>query len=74
MRAARRRIARRRIDRCGLEPGAGPCDAAIEWWAHDSTANRCRLFVYGGCDGNENNFPNEASGQQTCMNYGSGVL
>lgn len=34
----------------------GPCDAAIPRYYYDKNSNKCKLFDFGGCDGNANNF------------------
>lgn len=37
--------------RCELAPQAGPCKASIERYYYDSSAQECRPFIWGGCDG-----------------------
>jgi hypothetical protein len=39
-----------------LPPEGGSCDAYFERYAFDAETGTCRGFVYGGCDGNGNNF------------------
>ncbi|KAK4045709.1 hypothetical protein OUZ56_033583 [Daphnia magna] len=51
---------------CQTPADPGPCTAELIKFFYDSTAQRCRQFVYGGCDGNENNFVTEAECLQTC--------
>ncbi|KAG1682368.1 Papilin [Nymphon striatum] len=41
---------------CDLKPDKGPCYGFIERYYYDGTAEVCKKFTYGGCDGNENNF------------------
>ena len=41
---------------CELPPEVGPCDALIHRYYFDVDSQSCRHFVYGGCEGNENNF------------------
>ena len=56
---------------CALPIVVGPCDAAFRRFAFDASAERCTEFVYGGCEGNGNNFATLADCQNTCG--GSGV-
>ncbi|XP_059351285.1 axotactin-like isoform X3 [Daphnia carinata] len=51
---------------CQAPADPGPCTAELIKFFYDSTAQRCRQFIYGGCDGNENNFVTEAECLQTC--------
>jgi hypothetical protein len=51
---------------CSLEADPGPCRAAMQRWAFDATTGLCMPFVYGGCDGNENNFQTIESCYATC--------
>ncbi len=46
---------------CGLPQDPGPCDAAMPRWWFDAATGKCEPFVYGGCQGNANNFqsPND---------------
>lgn len=37
----------------------GSCQNYTEKWYYDTREERCRLFYYGGCDGNENRFDEE---------------
>ncbi|KAF9413443.1 hypothetical protein HW555_008335 [Spodoptera exigua] len=46
-----------RSDFCFLEIDAGPCNDMQTRFAYDSKLGRCVTFQYGGCAGNQNNFP-----------------
>lgn len=52
--------------RCSLPPETGPCRAAFRRWYFNSTVNECVEFVYGGCEGNENNFETKENCNTTC--------
>lgn len=36
---------------CSLEPDAGNCEAAIPIYYFDSSDEKCKEFLWGGCDG-----------------------
>ena len=38
-------------NRCGLEPDAGPCEAAIPKYYFDNESGECKEFLWGGCEG-----------------------
>lgn len=42
---------------CNQAPSSGVCLALIIDYYYNKTANTCNKFVYGGCGGNDNNFP-----------------
>lgn len=44
-------------DICFLDIDAGPCDTMQTRFAYDRKLGRCVTFEYGGCAGNQNNFP-----------------
>ncbi|KRX73422.1 Papilin, partial [Trichinella sp. T6] len=50
-------------DPCMLPKKVGVCRGAFQRWYYDPSANKCRKFIYGGCDGNENNFV----GKEECI-------
>ena len=52
---------------CNLPSETGPCKASISRYYFDDEAGECREFIYGGCDGNENNFETLAACQTTCQ-------
>jgi hypothetical protein len=51
---------------CNAPPSAGNCEAYFEVWYHDPSTGLCRPFVYGGCGGNENNYPTFEACQKAC--------
>jgi hypothetical protein len=53
-------------DICQLPIEVGPCRAAIPRWAYDADAGECVQFIYGGCQGNANNFPTQQDCEATC--------
>ena len=55
-----------RSEICELPIETGPCDAAIPVYGFDRETGKCQPFVYGGCDGNANNFPNQTRCQSLC--------
>ena len=54
------------LDDCELPASHGPCSAFIPRWYFDDEAGECRRFVYGGCGGNDNNFPTLAACEGRC--------
>ncbi len=55
---------------CQLEKDPGPCRAAIRRFYYDVRRSKCKPFVYGGCDGNENNFESKDACQSACESDG----
>lgn len=53
-------------DACAQPIEVGPCEAAIPRYAYDAAAGRCVFFVYGGCQGNDNNFDTMAACEARC--------
>jgi hypothetical protein len=51
---------------CTLPPDPGPCEAYIPSYYYDPETQRCEPFVYGGCDGNGNNFATLADCEAAC--------
>uniref|UniRef100_A0A493SWA4 BPTI/Kunitz inhibitor domain-containing protein n=1 Tax=Anas platyrhynchos platyrhynchos TaxID=8840 RepID=A0A493SWA4_ANAPP len=43
-------------DICHLPPEHGPCRGLFYRYAYSPATGTCRLFLYGGCRGNANNF------------------
>lgn len=54
------------IPTCKLPKDPGPCRAAIPrfWFNHES--GQCEVFIYGGCEGNANNFETLDECERTC--------
>ncbi|CAH1791827.1 unnamed protein product, partial [Owenia fusiformis] len=52
-------------DICTLPSETGPCTESVTKWFHDTTDGECKQFLYGGCEGNKNNFEtfDECKGQ-----------
>uniref|UniRef100_A0A8C9SHY4 Protein AMBP n=1 Tax=Scleropages formosus TaxID=113540 RepID=A0A8C9SHY4_SCLFO len=51
---------------CTLPIVVGPCKAFAPRWAFDSQSGKCVFFVYGGCQGNSNNFYSQSECQEFC--------
>uniref|UniRef100_A0A8C6WI38 WAP, follistatin/kazal, immunoglobulin, kunitz and netrin domain containing 2b n=1 Tax=Neogobius melanostomus TaxID=47308 RepID=A0A8C6WI38_9GOBI len=51
---------------CGLPSLQGPCKAYEPRWAYSSTLRHCQSFIYGGCDGNNNNFESKEACEEMC--------
>ena len=59
-----------RSETCFLEKKAGHCFGFMERFAFNPENNRCEKFIYGGCQGNGNNFKTA----QECMEECGGEL
>lgn len=55
---------------CSLPPDSGPCEAAIRRYAFDPKTGLCLPFVYGGCQGNANNFDSPEACYGACGGQG----
>ncbi|XP_028404654.1 PI-stichotoxin-Hcr2e-like [Dendronephthya gigantea] len=51
---------------CSEKPESGICMAYFPRYFYNSTSGECEHFVYGGCQGNENNFQTLNECEQTC--------
>lgn len=54
------------VKNCSLSPDPGPCKALMPSWFFNSTAGVCAVFMYGGCDGNNNRFTSYDDCQASC--------
>lgn len=54
-------------EHCLLDMESGIlCGSYVQKWYYDKNLDACKLFWYGGCDGNENRFNTESECLQTC--------
>ncbi|XP_064464808.1 papilin-like isoform X16 [Ornithodoros turicata] len=51
---------------CNLPKAIGPCKGYFPRYYFDSAEGICKQFIYGGCQGNENNFETIEQCKQTC--------
>ncbi|XP_039104445.1 kunitz-type serine protease inhibitor IX-like [Hyaena hyaena] len=51
---------------CQLHRVSGPCQASFNRYFYNPRTSRCEPFVYGGCQGNANNFQSEETCQRVC--------
>jgi len=59
-------VLRTAADKCFLATSAGSCRAALTRYFYNSSANECQRFIYGGCDGNANNFESMKLCEEEC--------
>ncbi|XP_063763423.1 kunitz-type protease inhibitor 2 [Eleginops maclovinus] len=53
-------------ERCGAQPEVGPCRAAFQHWFYSRETGGCQTFIYGGCQGNQNNYETKQRCMDTC--------
>ncbi|KAM9840845.1 low-density lipoprotein receptor-related protein 11 [Aulostomus maculatus] len=54
-------------DLCAAAPIVGPCKGTFPRWYYDRQAGECKHFLYGGCQGNHNNFLQESDCVSECI-------
>ncbi|KAH8411943.1 hypothetical protein KR222_003042 [Zaprionus bogoriensis] len=59
-------------DVCGLPhsrngDGRTSCMGFMPSWSFDAQSGKCVEFIYGGCGGNANRFPDEQKCKETCL-------
>ncbi|XP_058050660.1 actinia tenebrosa protease inhibitors-like [Ahaetulla prasina] len=57
--------------KCKLKARKGRCKSKIPRYYYNAYNKRCRLFIYGGCGGNENNFQTIAQCKKDCEPFGN---
>ena len=51
---------------CKLPAAVGDCRAAIPRWFYNEDVKQCEEFIWGGCDGNDNNFASKVKCEARC--------
>jgi len=51
---------------CNLPKAVGMCRAAFSRFYYNSATKNCEAFMYGGCDGNGNNFATKVKCEEAC--------
>ncbi|XP_077064713.1 kunitz-type protease inhibitor 2 isoform X2 [Siphateles boraxobius] len=59
---------------CRLPSAVGKCRAAFPRFYYDVTNQTCKQFIYGGCDGNDNNFNTQEECEASCSGVTGSVL
>ena len=52
---------------CDLLSERGPCHGSWPRYFYNTDSNRCEQFIYGGCNGNENNFHVKLACEAICQ-------
>nr|XP_046171511.1 kunitz-type protease inhibitor 2 [Oncorhynchus gorbuscha] len=61
-------------DKCRMPMVVGSCRAAFPKYYYDVTNQTCKLFIYGGCNGNGNNFHSQEECEGACSGVTGTVL
>ncbi len=56
------------LSACDQPIAAGPCEAAFPRYGYDNAVGYCIPFIYGGCEGNDNNFESLEECDAACRN------
>ncbi|XP_038153710.1 kunitz-type protease inhibitor 2 [Cyprinodon tularosa] len=54
-------------EKCEAKYQTGPCRASIQRWFYNKETGNCQTFIFGGCRGNKNNYPDEDSCKSACV-------
>ena len=57
------------VEMCSLLPESGPCTNDTLRWYYNYAVGICQQFIYGGCDGNQNNFDTLHNCLHQCGKY-----
>ncbi|XP_054715693.1 papilin-like [Uloborus diversus] len=55
------------VDACDQPMDVGPCKKVTQRWFFDRSEDICKPFIFGGCQGNHNNFETEKECKQRCI-------
>ncbi|XP_049527512.1 protease inhibitor carrapatin-like [Dermacentor silvarum] len=59
---------------CAPSADPGPCKGYFPKWWYNVLSGQCELFVYGGCQGNDNKYDTQKECEETCASAASGKL
>ena len=54
-------------DICNMDKDIGLCVGRFKKWYYDSNRKECKVFTFGGCEGNGNRFSSENECQSVCV-------
>ena len=54
-------------NKCKQQADVGPCRAQIPRYFYNKETNNCELFIFGGCNPNQNNFESYEICMKTCF-------
>lgn len=62
------------LEKCEAKYQTGPCRASIQRWFYNKETGNCQTFIFGGCRGNKNNYPDEDSCKSACVGEVPGLV